>query len=326
MMIEVRRLGPQIGAEITGVDVKTMDDATFGVIYRAWLDYNVIAVRDQDLQIEDFLEYSRRFGVVERHPAKSTRHPDYPEVLLLGVNKFGPDGKLDMAIYRRGAEGWHTDGSYNETPFKATQLYALAIPSRGGDTFFASTYASYDALPDRLRRRVEKLKGAYVYGGRRKANTLLAVEDRDRKPVFHPFIRTHPETGRKVLYFDPNKILYVEGLEDAESDALIEELKGYMIQDGAEYRHKWRKGDIVIWDNRCSYHKAAGDYPPEEDRIHWRISINERASADCCKGERDSQYYGREPTRSGEADVRRPREAPDVGRRSKDDRDRHRYR
>jgi taurine dioxygenase len=278
MSIEIRRLGPQVGAEVTGVDVRTMDDATFNVMYRTWLDSNVLVVRDQHLDMQEYLRYSRRFGAVEEHPTKSTRHPEYPEVLVLGVNKFRPDGTLDMAIYRRGAEGWHTDGSYNERPFKATQLYALAIPSRGGDTFFASTYASYNALPEKLKKRLENLKGAYVYGGRKKANALLAEEDRNRAPVFHPFIRAHRETGRKVLYFDPNKLLYVDGLEDAESDALIEELKGYMIQPGAEYRHTWRKGDIVIWDNRCSYHKAAGDYPPEEDRIHWRVSIAERAA------------------------------------------------
>jgi len=278
MSIEIRSLGPQVGAEVTGVDVRTMDDATFDLMYRTWLASNVLVVRDQQLDMEQYLRYSRRFGPVEEHPTKSTRHPEYPEVLVLGVNKFRPDGTLDMAIYRRGAEGWHTDGSYNAKPFKATQLYALAIPSRGGDTFFASTYASFDAMPAALRKRLEKLKGAYIYGGRNKATALLDEGDRHRAPVLHSFIRTHPETGRKVLYFDPNKILYVDGLEEAESDELIAELKGYMIQPGAEYCHKWRKGDIVIWDNRCSYHKAAGDYPPEEDRIHWRVSIGERAS------------------------------------------------
>jgi taurine dioxygenase len=277
-MIEVRRLGTHIGAEITGVDVRTMDDATFGVIYKAWLDNNVIAVRDQSLELDDFVRYSRRFGQVEPHPSRSTRHPDCPEVTLLGTNKFGPDGQLDMAIYKRGAEGWHTDGAYDDVPFKATQLYALAIPSRGGDTLFASGYAAYDALPEALKRRVEKLTGAYVYGGRRKKTALLNPEDRDRRPALHAIVRTHPETGRKSLYFDPGKILRIEGLEQSASAALIDELTGYMVQPDAEYHHKWRKGDIVIWDNRCSYHRAAGDYPPEEDRIHWRTSIKERAS------------------------------------------------
>ena len=88
-------------------------------------------------------------------------------------------------------------------------------------------------------------------------------------------IRTHPETGRKSLYFDPGKIVDFVGIERAEGDALIAELKERMIAPDAEYHHKWEKGDIVIWDNRCSYHRAAGDYPPEEDRIHWRVSIND---------------------------------------------------
>jgi taurine dioxygenase len=274
-MIQVRRLGSQIGAEITGVDVRTLHDADFDIIYRAWLDHNVVVVPGQDLAIEDFLSYSRRFGLVVPHPSKSTRHPEHPEITVLGINKFGADGQLDMAIYRRGAEGWHTDGAYDEEPFKATQLYALAVPSRGGDTFFASMYAAYEALPPRIKTRLEGRKGAFTYGGRRKATALLNEEDRDWTPVFHPIIRIHPETGRKGLYFDPGKILRIEGLEERESDALIDELTGLMIQPEGEYRHRWRKGDIVIWDNRCSYHKAAGDYPPEEDRVHWRVSIKE---------------------------------------------------
>jgi taurine dioxygenase len=275
-MIQVRRLGKQIGAEILGVDVKKLDDAGFAEIYRAWLDANVVVVPGQELEIPDFLRYSRRFGVVVPHPSKSTRHPDYPEITQLGVNKFDAAGKLDMAIYRRGAEGWHTDGAYDQVPFKATQLYALAVPSRGGNTLFASMYAAYDGLPQRLKDRLEGRIGVFTYGGRRKAMALLNEEDREWKPVFHPIVRTHPETGRKGLYFDPGKILKIEGLEPAESDALIDELTERMIQPDGEYHHQWRKGDIVIWDNRCSYHKAAGDYPPDEDRIHWRVSIKEQ--------------------------------------------------
>ena len=274
--MEIRRLGPQIGVEIRGVDVRTLDDGGFAGIYRAWLDHNVAVIPGQELEIEDFLRHSRRFGIVVPHPSKTTRHPDHPEITLLGVNKFGADGRLDMAIYRRGAEGWHTDGAYDREPFKATQLYALAVPSTGGDTLFASMYAAYEALPPRLKQRLEGRLGAFTYGGRRKATALLNPEDREWTPVFHPIIRTHPETGRKGLYFDPGKILRIEGLEASESEALIEELTDRMIQPEGEYRHRWRRGDIVIWDNRCSYHKAAGDYPPDEDRTHWRVSIKER--------------------------------------------------
>lgn len=277
--MDIRRLGPQIGAEVSGIDVKALGEASFAAIYRAWVEASVLVIPGQELAIEDFLRHSRRFGRVCPHPSKMTRHPDYPEITLLGVDKFGPDGALNMAIYRRGAEGWHTDGAYDEEPFKATQLYALAVPSRGGDTLFASGYAAYEALPPALARRLDGRRGAFTYGGRRKATALLDAEDRDRTPVFHPIIRVHPETGRQTLYFDPGKILAIEGLEARESDALIEELTGHMIQPQAQYRHRWRKGDIVIWDNRCSYHRAAGDYPPEEDRIHWRVSIKERSPA-----------------------------------------------
>ena len=275
-MMEIRRVGQQIGAEITGVDVKTLDDAGFAAIYRAWLDYNVVVVTDQKLEIEDFLRYSRRFGIVHPHPSKMTRHPDHPEITLLGVDKFEPDGALNVAIYRRGAEDWHTDGAYDQEPFKATQLYALAVPSMGGDTLFASMYAAYAALPERLKQQLDGRQGVFTYGGRRKATALLNEEDRAWTPVCHPIVRTHPETGRKALYFDPGKILRIEGLDVEESDALIEELTARMIQPEGQYRHHWRKGDVVIWDNRCSYHKAAADYPPEEDRIHWRVSIKER--------------------------------------------------
>jgi len=273
--MQIRRMGPQIGVEVTGVDVKALDDTGFAPIYQAWLDHNILVVRGQDLTMQDFLHYSRRFGVVVPHPSKSTRHPEIPEITMLGINKFDADGKLNEAIYRRGAEGWHTDGAYDEVPFKATQLYALAIPSRGGDTLFASAYAAYDAMPGRLKRRLEGRYGAFTYGGRKKHQALLNPEDRDWKPVLHPIIRTHPETRRKSLYFDPGKIVGIEGIDAAEADALIQELETYMIQPDAEYRHKWRVGDIVIWDNRCSYHRAAGDYPPDEDRIHWRVSIKE---------------------------------------------------
>ena len=280
--MEIRHMGP-IGALITGVDVKTMDDATFRKIYQTWLDCNVIAVRDQELGVDDYLKYSRRFGFVCPHPAKTTRHPDYPEITLLGANKFRADGTLDRDIYLRGAEGFHTDGSYEEIPYKATQLYAIAIPSKGGDTHFSSAYAAYEQLPQRLKDRLEGRYGLFKYGGRKKTNLLLNPEDRDAKPARHQIIRTHVETGRKLLYFDQNKILSIEGLEEAESTAIIDEMTAFMAQPPDQYRHQWRRGDIVIWDNRCSYHNAAGDYPPEEERVHWRVSIKDHADSNTAR-------------------------------------------
>src|SRR5260370_28271683 len=131
MMVEIRRMGPQIGVEVTGVDVKTLDDSGFAPIYQAWLDYNILVVRGQELEMQDFLHYSRRFRPVVPHPSKSTRHPETPELTMLGINKFDADCNLNDAIYRRGAEGCHTDGAYNQQPFKATQLYALPVQTAG---------------------------------------------------------------------------------------------------------------------------------------------------------------------------------------------------
>ncbi len=274
-MLKIRAMGKHIGGEVSGVDVKQLDDDGFAPIYAAWLKYGVIVVRDQQLEIDDFLRYSRRFGHISLHPSKSTRHPDYPEITMLGTNKFDSDGKLIEAVYRRGGHGFHTDGAYEKVPFKATQLYALAIPSSGGNTHFASMYMAYDALSDRLKSLLEDRKGAYIYSSSAEARELLNAEDRDWTPVLHPMIRTHPETGRRSLYFDPGKIVRIDGMEKQQSADVIAELADLMIQPDAEYSHEWRVGDIVIWDNRCLVHKAAGDYPPEEDRIHWRVSIAE---------------------------------------------------
>ena len=278
--MEIRCLGDGIGAEITDVDVNGLDDVGFSRIYRAWLDYNVVCVRAQSLAPEQFLAYSRRFGRLVPHASKTTQNPEYPEITMLGVNKFNPDSTLNNKIYRRGAANFHTDGNFEEEPYKATQLYCKAVPSRGGDTYFASMYTAYEALPASLKRSLEGKCGVYVYGGRRNEyNTLLTREDFDnRKPVRHLILGTHRETGKPVLYFDSVKISHIEGLSTEASNALIDELTGYMTPRGAQYTHQWQVGDVVIWDNRSSYHKAAGDYPPEEERIHWRVSIKEAAS------------------------------------------------
>src|SRR2546425_9581985 len=234
-MVEIRRMGPQIGVEVRGVDVKTLDDEGFAPIYQAWLDYNILCVRGQDLTIPDFIRYSERFGPVTPHPSKATRHPDYAKITMLGVNKFDADGKIRDEIYRRGAEGWHTDGAYNEAPFKATQLYALAVPSRGGNTLFANAYAAYDALPQRLKDRLDGVIGAFSYGGRRGGSRLLNPEDPGWTPVLHPIVRVHPETGRKSLYFDPGKICSFVRLAEREGDQRIRQLRERMRGPDAEY-------------------------------------------------------------------------------------------
>jgi taurine dioxygenase len=138
----------------------------------------------------------------------------------------------------------------------------------------SNMYAAYDALPQRLKERIEPLKIEFGYGGRARTGIeLLDPEDQKRPPAVHSMVRVHPETGRKSLYVNPFHIIRVQGMPEAEGDRLLAELYWYMLQPNAEYRHKWRAGDIVIWDNRCSIHSAAGGNPADERRVHWRTTI-----------------------------------------------------
>ena len=271
--MKLERPDPRIGAIATEVDVRALSEADWNALYRAWLDGIVLVVRGQTLTMEEFLAYSRRFGRLKPHRVRKTRHPDHPELTLMGVGTRKPDGQVDQAIYNRGGS-WHTDSPWDTEICKGTQLYGIAIPSRGGDTLFASMYEAYDSLSESLKKRLEGLQAEHAYGGRaRKGNDLLEPEDRLLPPAVHPVVRTHEETGRKSLYANPTHILRIQGLGDSESDRLIAELTDHMVATPAQYRHKWQKGDIVIWDNRCALHSATGGYPIEEQRIHWRVTI-----------------------------------------------------
>ena len=278
--MRLERPHPGIGAIATDVDVRALSESDWSALYRAWLDGIVLVVRGQTLTIEEFLAHSRRFGRLKPHRVKRTRHPDHPELTVMGIGTRKADGKVDPAIYNRGG-GWHTDSPWDSEICKATQLYALAIPSFGGDTLFASMYEGYEALPDGLKKRIDGLKAEHVYGGRtRRDAELLDPEDRDRPPAIHPIVRTHEETGRKSLYANPYHILRIQGLGQSESDALIAELTERMVSTTAQYRHQWKVGDIVIWDNRCALHAATGGYPIEEKRIHWRVTIMQDAAGE----------------------------------------------
>jgi taurine dioxygenase len=271
MRLETAETG--LGVIATDVDVNELSTKDWDALYRAWLDHSVLAVRGQKLDIEQFLKYSSRFGALKPHRVKKTRHPDYPALTVMGVNTVKADGQVDASIYQRGGD-WHTDGPWDTEVVKATQLYALEVPSVGGDTLFADMYAAYENLPAALKTRIEGLRAEFIYGGRvRKRIDLLDPEDRDLPPATYPIVRVHPETGRKSLFVNASHILRIVGLEPAESDALIEELFTHMVHPSAQYRHRWQAGDVIIWDNRCLLHKAAGGYPLHEKRLHWRVTI-----------------------------------------------------
>lgn len=258
---------------MSGVDVRALGDDAWATLYRTWLDSIVLVVRGQTLAKAEFLAYSRRFGRLKPHRVRKTRDAEHAELTVMGVGTKKPDGQVDRAIYNRGGS-WHTDSPWDTEICKATQLYGVAIPSSGGDTAFASMYDAYDALPDDLKRRIAGLEAEYIYGGRkREGHELLEPEDRERAPAVHPIVRTHEETGRTALYANPHHIVRIRGLNEADSDALVRQLTPYMVDTPAQYRHRWKVGDIVIWDNRCGLHRACGGYPIDEPRIHWRTTI-----------------------------------------------------
>ena len=280
-MINISPATPKIGAEISGVDVRNLDDAAFRLIYRAFLDHIVIVVRGQHLTEKDFLDFSARFGELKPHITKKAHHPQYPDLLLMD-NRILDTRKADEAVsappllVKLGAV-WHTDTSYDYVTAKATGMYSVMVPSRGGDTLFSNSYAAYDALPPTLKRRIDGLSATYVYGGRlKRQQERLEDSERGRPAAVHPLVQVHPETGRKTLYFNDGQIMTVLGVDGRESDALIAELAQRTGSTDGDYRHKWQAGDVVLWDNRCSIHCATGDYPVNERRVNWRTTIMER--------------------------------------------------
>ena len=155
-MMHVERPNPHVGAIITGVDVKSMTDAEFALVYQTWIDCGVVCVRGQSLNMLEYLDYSRRFGRLKCHLVKKTRHPDHPEITVMGTDKFNADGTLNEAIVKRGV-GWHTDSPWDQEICKGTQLYGQAIPSQGGDTLFVSSAVATErqACREALTARID---------------------------------------------------------------------------------------------------------------------------------------------------------------------------
>lgn len=274
--MKIEQASSGIGAIVTGVNVAEMTAEDWAQLYQAWLDHAVVVVRGQTLSIEQFLAHGRRFGDVQAHPVRKSRHTEFPDLTVMGVGVKKADGSVNKSIYNRGL-GWHTDGPWDARICKATQLLGLEIPSSGGDTLFANMYMAYEALPAALKRQIDGLDALYVYGGAKRTGVdLLESADQNRPPARYPLVREHRETGRKSLYFNTYHILQIADMDATQSDALIADLTEHMIAPGAEYRHAWSPGDLVTWDNRCTLHAATGGYPLDEKRIHWRCTIMDR--------------------------------------------------
>ncbi|MEC8776835.1 MAG: TauD/TfdA family dioxygenase [Pseudomonadota bacterium] len=272
--------GAALGADIWDVRLDALDDKTFQDIYQAWLEHNgVLRFPCQNLDDDKFLDFARRFGDLDMAPINASGgnwKPEYPELAV--ISNVVQDGKPIGSLGSYESK-WHTDMSYNELPPKASILYAIELPLEGGNTGFASTAAAYDALSDDMKERIAGLTckhdSSHNSVGQVRKGFQEVYENREDIPgAVHPLVAEHPETGRKVIYLGRRARAYIQELDQAESDALLDELFAYITQPRFTWTQKWRLGDVVIWDNRCTLHRRDA-LDPNERRLLHRAQIKD---------------------------------------------------
>ncbi len=273
-MLTVTPLTPLIGAEISGVDLREeINPETAAALVQAWLDFGIIVLRGQDIDEHQQVRFARIFGDLITRPrpremrAESQRESqDAYDGYTMLVSNIRENGK-PIGSLPDGEMQFHSDMSYVATPSRATILYGIEVPGRGGDTIFASTTAAYGALDDETKAL---LKGRNALQGFLHGTTLRS-NNTPHKSYAHPAVRVIPETGRKSLFISRLMTFAIEGLEAARSDALLERLFDYMEEDRFRYAHKWRVGDVLVWDNRSTVH-ARTDFDPGERRLLRRFA------------------------------------------------------
>jgi taurine dioxygenase len=269
----VARLSDHTGAEIVGVDLSgpVVEPARKG-LNQAFLDHCVLAIRDQRLNAARFLDAMKIFGEVFLQHNPRFAVPECPQIHYISNQHRFEDGR----VYIPG-EGYHTDHSNDVEPPKATALYAVKLPKTGGDTQFVNMYEAYDALPEEMKKRIDGLQARHVYQSKYSERKLPSLTQERKQiasgSVVHPVVRTHPGTARKALYINPIRIEGIVGMPEQKALALLDELLEHATQKKFQYRHKWKAGDLVIWDNRCLMHKANGDYPVSEVRYLYRVML-----------------------------------------------------
>lgn len=284
--MKISPTGAALGADVWDIQLDRLDNTTFQDIYQAWLDHNgVLRFPCQDLNDDNFLEFAARFGELDLAPINANGgywKPKYPELAVISnlVQNGKPVGSLGSYESK-----WHTDMSYNESPPKASILYAIELPLEGGDTGFASTAAAYDALSEEMKERIAGLTCKHdsshnSVGQVRKGFQKTYQKREDTPGAVHPLVAEHPETGRKVIYLGRRARAYICELEKFESDALLDDLFAHITRPQFTWTQKWRLGDVVIWDNRCTLHRRDA-LDPNERRLLHRAQIKdvERMSA-----------------------------------------------
>lgn len=274
--LKLRRLSNALGVEICDIDLtQAMSESVFGAIHNAFLQYGILLFRNQNLTREQHIDFSRRFGELDRHDAlPRDRHPDYPELLLV-TNRPNPDGTPSESRYT--GRSWHTDYSYTTQPALGSLLRCWQLPEVGGDTLFANQYMAYDTLSEGMKKLIADLHGIHL-SGTRKINVAEAGSARREEvmklnpPIAQPLVRVHPETGRKALYLG-EKVKRFDGMTEAESRPLIDYLNRHATRPEFAYRHQWRENDLLVWDNRCTLHQALGDFDETQIRHLERTTV-----------------------------------------------------
>lgn len=270
--MEILPLSPALGIEVRGVDLaKAVDAATFTELRHAWENHCVALFRDQQLSELDQVQFASQFGELGRavndpDPAKGGSHE-----AILYVSNIRVNGKV-TGILPDGEMFFHSDTCYMDCPATASMLYAIEIPSQGGDTLFANGFAAYDALPADIKQTLAGKRALYFYdydGNPTVRGKSLAA---DAKTAVHPVFRTHPPTGRKSLYVNRLMTWSVLDMPEQDSRNLLAFLFDHQERPEFVYRHQWRPGDLILWDNRSCLH-ARNDFDPSERRRLRRVTI-----------------------------------------------------
>jgi taurine dioxygenase len=274
--VQIKPLSRHVGAEIVGVDLSTEPtDDIFDQIEDAYDRYSVLVFRGQKLTPEQQIAFARRFGDLEISPRTEFALPGYPEVLVLSniIENGKPIGNAEAG------RTWHTDMSYTKTPPRGSLLYAREIPVENGralgDTVFASAAAAFESLPEDRRGALVGLRAIHRAGAKKYApGSKLADAVKGMPDVEHPVVRTHPATGRKAIYVREGECVGIVGMPDAESLPLIKELSEMVPREEFCYRHNWRVGDLLMWDNSMTQHLAIADYKLPLRRLMHRVTVN----------------------------------------------------
>ena len=260
------------GAEVVGLDfTSSIEPEACATLNRAFADHHVLVMRDQHFTPDQFKVAAQVFGELQIHDKKEHHVPGHPDVYYVSNDEIVNGRRIIPG------ETFHTDHSNHPRPPKATTLFAVELPSRGGDTQYVNMHDAYDDLSEDMKRRIDGLKAVHVYLSKYSPRPLGHISEESRRnvpaPGIHPLVRTHPENGRKALFLNPVRMESILGMEDADALALIDELMRHATQKKYEYRHKWRHGDWVLWDNRSVMHQANPDYDMSERRYLYRLML-----------------------------------------------------